>query len=156
MVDDEKKFTQSDVDRIVSERLARDRQTRSATLDSDSKLSALVSKVDELQNELKLERDKNRADSINVIRDKVASELKVPPGLIPFIQGSDESAIKLSAESLVKAIGPAQSIGGATSPPIVDATKRQYTRAELSSMSATDINKDWENIQTQLKAGSIK
>ncbi len=157
MAEDERKFTQADVDRIVTERLARDREVREARNGAkDNGNDAVLAKIAELQNELRAEKDKSKADATRVIRDRIATEMKLPSGLASFIQGEDEAAIKASVETMLKSIGPGPSIGGVTNPPSGNAGKRQYTKGELESMKPEDINKDWENINAQLKAGTVK
>jgi hypothetical protein len=157
MAEDERKFTQADVDRIVTERLARDREVREARNGAkDNGNDAVLAKIAELQNELRAEKEKGKAESIKTIRDRIASEVKLPAGMSSFLQGEDEVAIRASAEAMLKSIGPGPSVGGVTNPPAGNAGKRQYTKGELASMKPEDINKDWENINAQLIAGTVK
>ena len=156
MADDEKKFTQADVDRIVSERLARDRETRGDP-------SVLIQTVAELRNQLAQatalnETLKGKVDTNDrsALLSKVGIELKVPPALTEFIIGNTEEEMRASATKLMSSVGPGQSIGGSTNPPDGNSAPKVYTAEELRTMSPDAINKDWVNISAQLKAGQVK
>lgn len=156
MPDDEKKFTQADVDRIVSERLARDRETRgdpSVLIQTVSELRNQLAQANALNETLKSKVDTNNRTSI---LSKVGVELKVPPALTEFITGATEEEMRASATKLMSSIGPGPSLGGSTNPPDGNSAPKIYTAQELHSMSPDAINKDWANISAQLKAGQIK
>ena len=156
MGDEDKKFTQADVDRIVSERLARDRDTRGDP-------TVLIQTVAELRHQLAIEKEARESLQSKVanadrtgILTKVGLELKVPPGMLEFIQGATEEEMRASAQKLIAGLGPGPSIGGSTNPPQGNSAPKVYTAQELRDMSPDAINADWENISTQLKAGNVK
>ena len=156
MGDEDKKFTQADVDRIVSERLARDRDTRGDP-------TVLLQTVAELRNQLSTEREareslqsKVASTDRNGMLTKIGLELKVPSGILEFVQGSTEDEMRASAQKLIAGLGPGPSIGGSTNPPQGNSAPKVYTAQELRDMSPDAINADWENISTQLKAGQVK
>lgn len=156
MVDEDKKFTQADVDRIISERLARDRETRGDP-------TVLLQTVAELRQQLI--NEKANADALQskvattdrtAILSKVGVDLKVPPSLLEFVQGSTEDEMRASATKLIAGIGPGPSIGGSTNPPSGNLPPKVYTAQELREMKPEQINADWVNISAQLKAGQVK
>lgn len=157
MPDDEKKFTQADVDRIVSERLARDRETRgdptvllSTITDLKGQIGTLTSRNTELEGKV-------NGNERTAILSRVALDLKLPLGLAEFVQGNTEEEMKASAQKLYAGIGPAQgNVGGGTNPPGSNTAPLVYTKDMLKGMSPEQINKDWANISTQLKAGQVK
>ena len=156
MTDDEKKFTQADVDRIVSERLGRDRESRGDP-------TALLRTVQALQDENSILKAKNgelsgvvNKSTTDQIKAKIGVDLKVPQNLLGFIQGETEADMRASAEKLVAELGPGQQIGGATNPPVGNTAPKVYTKQDLDTMKPEQINADWANISAQLKAGQVK
>lgn len=156
MADEDKKFTQADVDRIISERLARDRETRGDP-------TVLLQTVAELRQQLADEKasaaslqSKVAITDRTAMLSKVGVDLKVPPQLMSFIQGDTDEAMRASATALIAGIGPGPSIGGSTNPPAGNAAPKVYTAQELREMKPEQINADWANISTQLKAGQVK
>lgn len=135
----DKVFTQAEVDRIVSERLARHNEEEQA-----------------VRTELAEYKSKDSKNILDALKAKVASEVKLPASLIGFVQGSDEATIKASAEALLTGIGPGPNVGGSSSPAGGNAAPHIYTRAEIESMKPEQINQDWTNIQKQLASGQIK
>ena len=132
-------FSQAEVDRIVSERLARHNEEEQA-----------------VRTELAEYKSKDSKNILDALKAKVASEVKLPASLIGFVQGSDEATIKASAEALLTGIGPGPNVGGSSSPAGGNAAPHIYTRAEIESMKPEQINQDWTNIQKQLASGQIK
>ena len=135
----DKVFTQAEVDRIVSERLARHNEEEQA-----------------VRTELAEYKSKDSKNILDALKAKVASEVKMPASLIGFVQGSDEATIKASAEALLTGIGPGPNVGGSSSPAGGNAAPHIYTKAEIEGMKPEQINKDWTNIQKQLASGQIK
>ena len=135
----DKVFTQAEVDRIVSERLARHNEEEQA-----------------VRTELAEYKSKDSKNILDALKAKVASEVKLPASLIGFVQGSDEATIKASAEALLTGIGPGPNVGGSSSPAGGNAAPHIYTKAEIEGMKPEQINKDWTNIQKQLASGQIK
>ncbi|MFA5431730.1 MAG: hypothetical protein WC319_02470 [Candidatus Paceibacterota bacterium] len=156
MGDEDKKFTQADVDRIVSERLARDRESRgdpTVLLQTVAELRQQL--VDEKANASALQSKVATTDRTAML-SKIGVDLKVPPQLMGFIQGDTDEAMRASATALIAGIGPGPSIGGSTNPPAGNAAPKVYTAQELREMKPEQINADWVNISTQLKAGQVK
>ena len=135
----DKVFTQAEVDRIVSERLARHNEEEQA-----------------VRTELAEYKSRDSKNILDALKAKVASEVKLPASLIGFVQGSDEATIKASAEALLTGIGPGPNVGGSTNPAGGNTSPKVYSKAELESMSPDAINQDWTNIQKQLSSGQIK
>jgi hypothetical protein len=156
MPDDDKKFTQADVDKFVQERLARDRETRGDP-------AALLLTVQNLQNELAASKQlaltlqgKVATTDRSALLTRVGVDLKVPQALMGFIQGDTDEAMRASAAALIAGIGPGQSIGGSTNPPAGNVPPKIYTSEELKTMTPEAINADWVNVSAQLKAGQVK
>ena len=135
----DKVFTQAEVDRIVSERLARHNEEEQA-----------------VRNELAEYKNKESKNILDALKVKIASGVGLPASLIGFVQGTDEATIKASAEALLTGIGPGPNVGGSSSPAGGNAAPHIYTRAEIESMKPEQINQDWTNIQKQLASGQIK
>lgn len=135
----DKVFTQAEVDRIVSERLARHNEEEQA-----------------VRNELAEYKNKESKNILDALKVKIASGVGLPASLIGFVQGTDEATIKASAEALLTGIGPGPSVGGSSSPVGGNAAPHIYTKAEIESMKPEQINQDWTNIQKQLASGQIK
>ena len=156
MADDDKRFTQADVDRIVSERLARDRESRgdpTVLLQTVAELRQQL--LDEKATAASLQSKVAITDRTSLLA-KVGVDLKVPQNLMEFVQGATEEEMKVSAAKLIAGIGPGPSIGGSTNPPAGNLPPKVYTAQELREMKPEQINADWANISTQLKAGSVK
>ena len=155
-MDDEKKFTQADLDRIIGERLTQDRATRG----DPTVLLQTVSDLRQQNTTLQQERDALQSKVATVDRTglltKVGMELKVPPTVLEFVQGATEDEMKASATKLLAGIGPGPSLGGATNPPGGNTAPKVYTSAELKGMKPEAINADWVNISAQLKSGQVK
>lgn len=139
MKEDTKVFTQAEVDRIVSERLARHNEEEQA-----------------VRNELAEYKNKESKNILDALKVKIASGVGLPASLIGFVQGTDEASIKESAEALLTGIGPGPNVGGSSSPAGGNTAPHIYSRAEIESMKPEAINKDWTNIQKQLASGLVK
>ncbi len=143
---EDKIFSQADLDRIIGERLARDRKERA----EESNV------IDGLKKELADEKEKNAAYGLEKIKTRLAREAKLPDGLLGFVQGADEDSIRDSVNALITGIGPGPNVGGSSNPAGGNTSPKVYTKAELESMSPDAINQDWANIQKQLASGLVK
>jgi hypothetical protein len=143
---EDKIFSQADLDRIIGERLARDRKERAEE----------SSVIDGLKKELADEKEKNAAHGLEKIKTRLAREAKLPDGLLGFVQGADEDSMRESIDALITGIGPGPNVGGSSSPAGGNTTPKVYTKAELEQMEPAEINKDWTNIQKQLASGLVK
>jgi Domain of unknown function (DUF4355) len=122
---DEKKFSQADVDRIVSDRLARQKgQFKDYDLlkDQASKLPDLETQINELTaKKTETEQDFNLA-SHDALVLKVALDKGVPADLVDRLRGNTREEIEADAAELIKKVGPRQSqqlpggFGGGTAP----------------------------------------
>ena len=134
MADEDKIFTQADLDAAVE-----------AYSDYD---------------ELKAENDKLKTDLaskdeqiLDALKDEIVKAHNLPEAMKARIQGANRDELEADAKSLSDALGVKKKTGTGTNP----ATKNKtiFTRSDLKDMSADDINKNWDVISGQLKAGSL-
>jgi hypothetical protein len=140
MADDEKKFTQADVDRIVQARLDREK-----------------SKYEELEAERDALKEKvagYEKTSLDTLRQKIATDLKLPPSLAGRLQGKTEEELKADGEKLLKEIGPKEKLGGSGNPPGDE--KKPLTREAVKAMTPDQIIANMDQIKTQMKEGTLK
>jgi hypothetical protein len=158
MAEDDRKFTQEDVNRIVQERLARDREARNA-MDPD-----LLKRITNLEEKLVSERaalakleGELAQSAVTRTRAEIAAAKGLPTELVEFVVGSTKEEMAASADKLVASLGVKQTaVGGVTNPGTTNTPPRVYTAQELKSMTPEQVNADWENISAQLKAGTVK
>ena len=143
---EDKIFSQADLDRIIGERLARDRKERAEESNA----------IDELRKELADTKATLVANGLEKIKAKIAQDAKLPDGLLGFVQGNDEVSIRDSVNALITGIGPGPNVGGSSNPAGGNTSPKVYSKAELESMSPDAINQDWTNIQKQLASGLVK
>jgi citrate synthase len=150
---DEVKFTQVDVDRIVSERLKREKETHG---DNDALKAEIVTLKASLTTEqaakLKLEGELSTKND-SELKAKIAKEVNLPEKLIPLITGKTEDEIRSAMKLMVESIGPGPAIGADTNPATSDI--KRYTKQEVEKMSPADITKNWATIEAQLADGSL-
>ncbi len=153
MAEDEKKFTQADVDRIVSDRLKREKETHGDN-------EALKAENAALKESLLSEQTTRQALEVKVslkeeteLRQRIAKEVSLPEGLIPLITGKTEDEIRSNMKIMVASIGPGPAIGAATTP--ATPAPVRYTRAQIDQMAPEDIEKNWETIEKQIADGSL-
>lgn len=96
----EKMFTQEDVNRIVSERLTRDRANRGSS--SDERKTDL----DEREAELNERESRLVQLEISNMKQRVAIEVGLPLAMASRLTGDDEDAIRADANELVKLMRP--------------------------------------------------
>lgn len=132
-----KTFTQADVDRIVQERLKRDRGERA---DYDE-LKEKAAKYDEISGQTNAEIEKLRkeldeyktAESIRQIRAKVAAEMEIPENLLT---GNTEEDCKAQASAIKAYARPAY-------PSVRDGGEPQNTQGQSTRQQFAD----WLNAQ---------
>ncbi|ERL23953.1 capsid assembly scaffolding protein Gp46 family protein [Jonquetella sp. BV3C21] len=125
----EKTFTQADVDRVVADRLERERKKYA---DYDA-LKAAKAELDKLKEGQMSEHDKAKqglgaaqakvteleakikAMELSALKARLAAAAGLPSELADRVRGEDEEAIKADIEALKKII-PAKSAGGAGTP----------------------------------------
>lgn len=106
----EKSFTQAEVDAIISDRLKRERvkyegfeelKAKAEKLDeieeaAKTELQKATEKAQALENEVKTLKD---AESLRILREKIASESGVPSALL---QGVDEESCREQAKAILE------------------------------------------------------
>jgi hypothetical protein len=141
MTDDEKKFSQADVDRIVQDRLAREKEKYTALAAENETLKATIA-----------EHEKTTLDSL---RKKVATDLKLPPNLSGRLQGKTEAELRADGESLLKDLGTDDKAkGGAGNPPGND--QKPITKESIKAMTPEEVQANLPKIKEALKAGALK
>ena len=125
----EKTFTQADIDRLVSDRLERERKKyadydalKAAKAELDKLKEGQMSELDKAKQGLgaaqakvtELEA-KIKAMELSALKARLAAAAGLPSELADRIRGEDEEAIKADIEALKKII-PAKSAGGAGTP----------------------------------------
>lgn len=153
MADDEKKFTQADVDRIVSERLQREREKAG---DNEAIRAENKSLRDELAAEKaarqKIEADRSAA-ALGELKSKIAKELNLPEKLIPRVTGTTEAEIRADMKVLIESMGPGPAVGAGTNP--ATPAPQRFTKQQIERMSPEEITHNWATIEAQLKDGSL-
>ncbi|MDD5047879.1 MAG: hypothetical protein PHH09_03035 [Methanoregulaceae archaeon] len=143
MTDDEKKFTQADVDRIVQERVNREK--------------AKFADYDEIKAEneqLKAKIAENEATNLDSLKQKIATDLKLPPSLAGRLLGTNEAELKADGEKLLKEIGPKEPVGGGGNP--AGEVKKPLTREAVKAMKPDEIIANMDQIKSQMKEGTLR
>ena len=138
-----KKFTQADVDRIVQERVNREK--------------AKYADYDEIKAEnadLKAKLAEHESKNLDSLKAKIATDLKLPPSLAGRLQGTTEAELKADGEKLLKEIGPKEPVGGAGNPP--GEVKKPLTREAVKAMTPQEIIANMDQIKSQMKDGSLR
>ncbi len=141
--DDAKKFTQADVDRIVQERIAREK--------------AKYADYDEIKAEnedLKAKIAETESATLENLKQKVVTDLKLPPSLAGRLQGSTEEELKVDGVKLLKELGPREPVGGGGQPP--GDVKKPLTREAVKKMTPDQIIANMDQIKAQMKEGSLR
>ena len=138
--DGEKKFTQADVDRIVQDRLAREK-TKYEELEAER--DALKEKVSE-----------HEKTSLDSLKQKIVVDLKLPPSLARRLQGTTEEELKADGEKLLKELGPREPVGGGGNP--AGEVKKPLTREAVKAMKPDEIIANMDQIKSQMKEGSLR
>lgn len=167
-----KTFTQEELEKIIAERLKRERekykdyeQLKKAAEELQKIKESQMSEQEKLQMRLaeiereKLERERELAElRTALVKQKVLTELGLPISLADRIFGETEEEIRQDAEELKKLLGLQANtkVGAPTNPVGGNKQTRVFTREELMRMSPEEINKNWEQIQEALKNGLVK
>ncbi len=138
--DEEKKFTQSDLDRIVQDRHARDKAKYESL---ETEYNALKVKVAEYENA-----------SMDSLKAKVAASLKLPAGLAARLSGATEKELIDDGEKLLKELGPKPPVGGSGNP--AGEVKKPLTRESVKAMNPQEIIDNMDRIKAQMKEGALK
>jgi hypothetical protein len=109
----ERKFTQADLDRILTERLAKasakaDAQAAKVQAEAERKAAEEQGKYQELyekaQAELAAKDAQIKANAIAIIKRDVATRLGMPAALAARLRGEDEDSIEQDAKDLMAAL----------------------------------------------------
>ena len=153
MADDERRFTQEDVDRIVSDRLKRDREKRGdATLIAEN--TDLKAQIEALKGEVEGLRASTKRSEITALRARIAKETHIPEGLASRLSGETEEAIREDAQKLLEELGPAQNVGRGSNPP--QTTPKTWTKAEIEAMTPNQLVEHLPQIERQLAEGTLR
>ena len=154
MTDEEKKFTQADVDRFVADRLKIERERRGDNEKLIAENTALKEQLaTEQQTRAALEGKVALRDEAD-LKAKIANEEGLPLKLLPLITGKTEDELRAAMRVMVVGIGPGPAIGAETNP--ASPAPVRYTKAELENMKPEDIEKNWQTIEAQLADGSLR
>jgi len=156
MADEDKKFSQEDVDKIVQERLARER----AKFSDYDRIKAELEEIREdhaslkaVNTDLKAELADRDGKLRETQRAEIAKKAGLPEALSSRIQGETEEELLADAKRLAESLGPGPAVGSGTAPPT--GAKKPYTRADVKKMSPEEITANWDQISAQLKDGSL-
>lgn len=148
MTDDaEPKFTQADVDRIVQERLNRE---KAKIADYD----AVKAENEELKAKIAEAEATTKAATLDTLKAKIATDLKLPPSLAGRLQGETEEELKVDGAKLLKELGPREPVGGGGQPP--GDVKTPLTREAVKAMTPDQIIANMDQIKSQMKEGSLR
>ena len=173
-LEDTKTFTQDEIDRIIQNRLARERKQWEAQLEEEKKKAAMT-EAERLKAE-KEEAEKRAQDAMSKANELLLkAEVKqaaVDLGIVDpdaayalmerenvevndgAITGVKEALTQLlEAKPWLKRAPGKPGVGTPSNP---DPAPTTYTRAQLAKMSTDEINKNWDAIQEQLQKGLIK
>ena len=154
MTDEEKKFTQADVDRFVADRLKIERERRGDNEKLIAENTALKEQLaTEQQTRAALEGKVALRDEAD-LKAKIANEEGLPLKLLPLITGKTEDELRAAMRVMVVGIGPGPAIGAETNP--ARPAPVRYTKAQLENMKPEDIEKNWQTIEAQLADGSLR
>lgn len=103
----EARFTQADVDRVVRQRLAEERQRRER--EDAEKRAKEQGEYQKLAEQYKTELERER---LGRLRLEVASRHRLPPELAARLQGTTEQELDADAKALVKLVGTTGQVRG--------------------------------------------
>jgi len=142
MADEDKEFTQAELDTAVEAARAEE-----------------AAKYPDY-NQIKTENDKLKTDLatrdeqlLDALKTEIVKAHNLPEAMTARIQGATRDELEADAKSLSDALGVKKKTGDGTNP--ATKTKTIFTRSDLEGMSADEINKNWDIISGQLKAGSL-
>jgi len=135
-------FTQEKLDSIISERLFRERDKHTETINS------LTAERDNLRGELE-------STKLNTLKADLLSKAGISQEWAPKIAGKSQAEMEseiASFKQLIENSKPApEPIGSDTNPantkPVI------ITRESIKRMSPSQINENWEAVQKALKSG---
>lgn len=93
-------LTQPEVDKVVTDRLKREKEKYSDYNELKSKSEGYETKIKELESSKGELEGKLKTAELNVTRNKIMSEFKLDSAYEEFITGADEEAMRKQAEKL--------------------------------------------------------
>lgn len=146
----EKTFTQADVDRVVADRLERERKKyagfedyKKAKEELDALKAGQMSELEKAQaalakaqKEAKENADKIKALELTALKSKLAAEAGIPAEFADRIRGEDEASIKSDIEELKKIFPQRAAVGGRGAP-----TANNSPATDLASLYADAIKR---------------
>jgi len=145
--DAELKFTQADVDRIVQERLSREKAKYADYDEIKAENMELKTKIAEAETTIK-------AAALDSLKQKIVVDLKLPPSLARRLQGTTEEELKADGEKLLKDLGPREPVGGGGNP--AGEVKKPLTREAVKAMKPDEIIANMDQIKAQMKEGTLR
>lgn len=109
-----KMLTEEQVNKIVQERLARDREAREKEAAAErqriedekkSEVEKLASRISQLQKQLEEEKSARFKSELVALRTRIGKAAGLPDELVDLLQGDDEEALQAHAEKLKAVIG---------------------------------------------------
>lgn len=164
-----KTFTQEELDRIINERLERERKKyadyndlkkaaeelqkiKESQMTEQEKLQAKLAEYERTMADKELELASLKAEQI---KTKVLTEMGLPLSWSSRIFGTTEEEIKADAEELKKLLGvQGKPIGGGTNPANGGGTTT-FTKEQIARMSPEEINQNWEVISKLMAEGKL-
>ena len=142
MADEDKKFTQAEMDRAAE-------AARAEEVAKYQDYEALKTEIVKLKTDLATKDDQ----LMGALKAEVVKAHNLPGAMTARIQGATREELEADAKSLSDALGMRKKTGDGTNPAAKN--KSLFTRADIQNMGADDINKNWDIISSQLKAGSL-
>ena len=141
MTDDEKKYSQAEVDEIIAKY---------------ADYNDIKAERDTLKTEndaMKADIEKKDGEILDALRIEVARSFKLPSGLAARLSGTSREELEADAKSLAEAMGPKEKIGEATNP--AKNASKPFTKAVVKGMSRDEIIANMPAIKAQMKAGTL-
>jgi hypothetical protein len=151
--DQGKTFTQADLDRIVTERLAAEKARQEKALAKEREAAEQAKLAEQGQYRELAEREKARAAELearlaqrerDILRRDVAARHNLPPALAARLQGDDEAAMAADAAELAKLL-PAPGSGASPTNP-ASGRGATLTADDIRKMSPDEINARWDEV----------
>lgn len=153
---EQKTFTQEELERILSERLKREREKykdydelkkaaeelkklKEAQMSETEKLQAKLAEMERERMELELQLQEARVENLKL---KVLDEMGLPRAWANRIFGTSEEEIRQDAEELKKLLGAAgKTVGGGTNPPAGTGIENPWKKETFNLTKQAEILK---------------
>jgi len=156
---EEKFFTQADLDRIINDRLKSERRkadekaaeaARKAQAEEAEKNGEWKVLAEQRQAELEKLADMLKVKELNELRMTIAKKVGIPDALAVRLIGETEDDIMADAVNLFSTLPKPTSsvtVGNSTNPSIAP----KLTRESISRMSPDEINRNWEAVAAAMQ-----